>query len=721
MRLTLPPAKTFADMLVELRTRVKLHATIGNTPALESILTEANDYVFDQLDNGMPWRSTLTLTASTALYPFVSDDGVPIARGSVDSVWVEQGGSDRVPLPQGISHGMRADTQLRSIPERYDTTMTDGEFTLEVWPTPNDAYALHIDHNRILTRFSQPTDKPCAPYRLVLSYAIATAKAHLGQADADLAGKAFQRLLTSEKEKQRENRRFIPPAPRPSHARPQIVIAAAGGAAASPTPPAPPAPSPSPPAPAPGPQAPASLMPSGSLALLTAQSVTFSTTNGNAITVSDADSSSLVVTLYATAGTLTAQPFSGAVIANNGTGTVTIAGSSIAINGALNGLVYTAPGTAQGVTITLTASDGALSGADSMVVNISAPPAPPPPPPPPPAPATPPAITTAAHPDELLLVGDSDDGYFIEDNRWGRGGLTEGSGTNQFMQETGRSLVTGIDGEVAFRTKWRWPQVANSEVKGYPAIISGRKPGNYGPAHKPAWEKNIILADGSVSMAAPSGPTPGTFLPQTVSALTSLKSKLRAAHNMAATGQGQLTFDIWLQSHSPQDFGFTASSITHEIMIPLGCWGSYGAHPSNRNPNWYDHDAVIGGRAFHVYCTKNSGRNDVSGVWDGGSYQGLRYNFGDLNGSYTNNETGSPRIGWKMIAFVPAGNAWTPESDGSFDIDLKALIQYVATRVDSRGVPWATGNEYVSSVELGVEPVHGEGDITVYDYRVWRP
>ena len=210
-QLVLPPVKTFATMLQELRSRVKLHATIGATPALESILTEANEYVFDQLDNGLPWKSTLTLAANANEYPFMTDEGVPIARGSVQSVWIEQGDSSRVPLPQGISHAQRADAALRSIPERYDTSMTNDEFTLEVWPTPDQGYRLHVDHNRILTRFTQAADKPSAPYRLVLGYAIAIGKAHLGQADAETAGQAFKTTLSREKDKQRENRRFIPP------------------------------------------------------------------------------------------------------------------------------------------------------------------------------------------------------------------------------------------------------------------------------------------------------------------------------------------------------------------------------------------------------------------------------------------------------------------------------------------------------------------------------
>lgn len=232
MPLTLPPAKTFADMLAEVRSRCGLHATVGSTPALESILTEANDYVFDQLDDGLPWRSTLTLEAAINEYPFITDEGMTLARGSVQSVWIEQGDSSRVPLPQGISHAMRADTDLRAIPERYDTHMTggaadEGEYTLEVWPTPDQAYTLHIDHNRVLGRFNTSGDKPSAPYRLVLGYAIALGKAHYGKQDAELAGNAFRTLLNSEKWKQRENRRFIPPTGRVPGG-PQVIRTAGG-------------------------------------------------------------------------------------------------------------------------------------------------------------------------------------------------------------------------------------------------------------------------------------------------------------------------------------------------------------------------------------------------------------------------------------------------------------------------------------------------------------
>ena len=222
-----PTTETFASMLQKLRSRCKLHPTLGDTPALADILSEANEFVYRQLDNGYPWQSTLTIVANEARYPLITDDGLPVERGAVQQLWIADTTTSRIPMAQGITHAMRADQALRDLPTRWDTSMTDGEMTLEVWAIPDQQYTLHIDHNRALARFSSPTDKPSAPARLVLSYAIAMGKAHLGQQDADAAGKAFQSMLSDERDMQRENRRFLPPtACQPGD--PRVVRAADG-------------------------------------------------------------------------------------------------------------------------------------------------------------------------------------------------------------------------------------------------------------------------------------------------------------------------------------------------------------------------------------------------------------------------------------------------------------------------------------------------------------
>jgi hypothetical protein len=289
----------------------------------------------------------------------------------------------------------------------------------------------------------------------------------------------------------------------------------------------------------------------------------------------------------------------------------------------------------------------------------------------------------------LLQFGNDNDAYWMQDNDWGAAGLTEGAAPDQYEQNVGVHPLSGPNGEVAFRIKWRWPQ-GTTEGKGYPAILSGRKPGFHSSGSL-VDGRPIRLLDGTLSERAPSGDTPGTFMPMQLP-IPALTATFARSDISPPTGQGQLTFAIWLQSHPGQDHGFGSSSITHEIIIPLDNWGGYGTSPHGRSPGWYDHDAVINGRLYHVYCTQGS-----DGV--------LRYDFGGLDGTYG-------RTGWKMIVFQPD----TPVPAG--ELDLAAFINYLQIRRDAAGAPWAQGNEYLVSVELGVEPVVGSGDIVVYDYKL---
>ncbi len=141
----------------------------------------------------------------------------------------------------------------------------------------------------------------------------------------------------------------------------------------------------------------------------------------------------------------------------------------------------------------------------------------------------------------------------------------------------GVSPNVGPNGEVAFRLKWRWPSPPGSaEVKGYPTVLSGKKPG-YASSSNYVNGNAIKLPDGSISSTSPAGATPGTVFPLQLP-LQSLKAKATIKHMETPTGKGHLSYDIWLQSNPKQDTGFVNASITHEIMIPLTNWGGYGAH-----------------------------------------------------------------------------------------------------------------------------------------------
>lgn len=232
MAIITTPPQTFASMLQLLRARCGLHKTIGEASALEDILTEAHEFVYSQLDDGFPMTSTVSLLPNVATYPWAADiDAVPIARGSVQAVWIAQGSQERLPLLQGINHAMRALSDTRSVPTHYDDRYAGDPavFTLEVWPTPDAAYTLYVDHERVLTKFDSSADVPSAPYRLVLGYAIAMGKAHYKKPDADAAGQAFRTNLYKQKVKNKENRRFFSSVSQSAKV-PRMVMGAGGSA-----------------------------------------------------------------------------------------------------------------------------------------------------------------------------------------------------------------------------------------------------------------------------------------------------------------------------------------------------------------------------------------------------------------------------------------------------------------------------------------------------------
>jgi hypothetical protein len=291
----------------------------------------------------------------------------------------------------------------------------------------------------------------------------------------------------------------------------------------------------------------------------------------------------------------------------------------------------------------------------------------------------------ASWPTTLLQTGYDSNAYWVEDGVWAPWGLTRGTFTGigglTYEQYTGVSNKMGPNGEVAFRMAWKMPTCC-TEIKSFPSIISGRKPGYYNTWTLPGG-KDVRLLDGSSSQTFPSGATPGTFFPLQLP-LASLKTSFSYKHVSAPNGRGHLAYDIFLQNTPTQVNGF-GTGITHEIIIPLDYWGGYGQYPT-RNPGWYDHDVTIDGILFHVYITKDA---------DGG----FRPSF---NG------------GWKFIIFEPD----RPIAPGT--LDLAKIINYTSTRKDAFGTPWTTGKEYAVSVELGVEPEYGVGDIQVSNYRVWK-
>ena len=187
-----------------------------------------------------------------------------------------------------------------------------------------------------------------------------------------------------------------------------------------------------------------------------------------------------------------------------------------------------------------------------------------------PQPPTPSAspTATALPPEVLAITPDCTDGaqpvegeFRAENNTWGKGDL---AGWTQCI-----GLAGLPDGALAARWTWDWPK-AGDNIKAYPEIIFGQKPG---------------------------GPSTTAALPLVVNAVRS--AKIDYVVSSTHTGDLNLAFDIWLTS-TANPVTFAAPPITHEIMIWID---RDGMAPGGR---WRE-TVEIGGATYLVYTADNWG------------------------------------------------------------------------------------------------------------------
>lgn len=307
----------------------------------------------------------------------------------------------------------------------------------------------------------------------------------------------------------------------------------------------------------------------------------------------------------------------------------------------------------------------------------------PPPVPIPPNPTGPPTIAVQQESTDVLQVGD----HIIHSNVWNAVGLTFGAytglGGTTYEQYIGVKYPDTGNDPVALRMVWKFP-TGTTEVKSYPSIITGNFPGWFQagtPNIAGTWP--LRLQDGSYSTVIPSGKTPNTIFPKAIPVAAPMTATFKFAENTTITGRGHLAFDIWVQDSAPQTTGFTVPPITHEIMIPIHYWGTpgYGSYP-NRNPAWYSHDDTIDGRLWHIYYAPG------------------------FNGA------------WQFIVFEP--DLTTFSQNTTINIRIDSFINYAKTQgwLDAPNPISGNLGTHLVSVELGVECVDGEGDLTVYDYQI---
>lgn len=212
--------RTLGELLVELKARLGFQTQGASTmladPLFISFLQEAHDYVFEALGAPLSRKRTIVkLSPGSKVYDFHNDEeDEPIDPHGIESIHIYDTDNSQYTLKQGITEQMRADDVSRSSPERYD--LMNGQ--IELWPTPDREYPMVIIYEQGASRFTQESDRASVPDRLVLLYAIASAKAHYNHKDAQTAGNIFQKYLRIEKQKQHDNMTYSVK-PRPESAR----------------------------------------------------------------------------------------------------------------------------------------------------------------------------------------------------------------------------------------------------------------------------------------------------------------------------------------------------------------------------------------------------------------------------------------------------------------------------------------------------------------------
>ncbi|WP_238878636.1 hypothetical protein [Achromobacter xylosoxidans] len=221
--------RTLGELRRRLRARlgfaVQGPAADNNRDVLNDFLLEGHEFILSQVGvSVMRKKCVIKTSAGSWRYDWHNDDeDEDIDPSRVLSVWVVRGDSWREPLFQGITERQRELTDMRDVPERYDTL--NGQ--MELWPIPGGQYDVIVEYTQSLGRFEQDADRPSVPGRLVFLYALSNAKAHYRHPDAQVAGQTFNQMLAKFKSDQHENRRYV--AGTPEECAPRVVRTADGG------------------------------------------------------------------------------------------------------------------------------------------------------------------------------------------------------------------------------------------------------------------------------------------------------------------------------------------------------------------------------------------------------------------------------------------------------------------------------------------------------------
>ena len=128
----------------------------------------------------------------------------------VNSLWVD--------LREGINTEHYSYQDRNYYPQRYERYAQ-----IELWPKADISYTVRVWYIRELGRFTQDGDRCTIDDDLIFLHALANAKAHYRQPDADIYTRQMQSILTQLKTKQFGNRSYRRGADSELQIRPKVI------------------------------------------------------------------------------------------------------------------------------------------------------------------------------------------------------------------------------------------------------------------------------------------------------------------------------------------------------------------------------------------------------------------------------------------------------------------------------------------------------------------
>lgn len=190
--------RTLLELRSDIQTRLGFgmagQAGVVNAPIIDSMLRDGQNQLYEQFD----WITLKRVQErNTGIDQQFYDYPADCNPERIDAIYMTWGGQLHE-LKEGIDWRDRS-TNQGSIPHSYER-----RDQIELWPVPQAQYPLRIEYVRQLGAFTANNDRATLPSGIVYLHALANAKKHYRQPDADTYASQLDALLVRLKARNRK-------------------------------------------------------------------------------------------------------------------------------------------------------------------------------------------------------------------------------------------------------------------------------------------------------------------------------------------------------------------------------------------------------------------------------------------------------------------------------------------------------------------------------------